>query len=153
MYLYISHFFVCEKMSDLKLFQSSVWVIWIYTTGLNHWMLESDWLTDVEGEHSSRQCITCPYYFAKWFALFQRSLLPKTKRTKTNNDTGQTNKYSKQKDKNDRSNPCFCQKIVLLCTESTYSISPTPSPSQTVCTHFNIHANVVSATMRILSVA
>ncbi len=45
------------------------------------WMLESDWLTNVlrcaiifretHGERSSRHRITCPYHFAKWFALFQ----------------------------------------------------------------------------------
>ncbi len=72
--------FLSVKKLVTSIFQSSVWVIWIYTTGLNCWMLESDWLTNVEmhGEHSSRHPITCPYYFAKWFALFQRSLLPKT---------------------------------------------------------------------------
>ncbi len=53
------------------------------------WMLESDWLTNVlrcaiifretHGERSSRHRITCPYHFAKWFVLFQRSLAqPKT---------------------------------------------------------------------------
>ncbi len=51
-------------------------------------MLESDWLTnvlwcaiifrDTHGERSSRHRITCPYHFAKRFALFQRSLQPKT---------------------------------------------------------------------------
>jgi len=33
--------------------------------------------------------------------------------TKTHNDTGQRNKDSKQKDKIDRSSPCFCHKIML----------------------------------------
>jgi len=56
-------------------------------------------------ECSSRPRIT--NHFANWFALFQSSLQPKT--TKTHNETGQINKYSKQKDKNDGSYPCFCQ--------------------------------------------
>ncbi len=39
--------------------------------------------------------ITVSYHFAKWFLLFQRSYNRKI--IKTHNDTGQTNKYSKQK--------------------------------------------------------
>ncbi len=111
------------------------------------WMLESDWLTNVIviifretlGERSSRHRITCPYYFAKWFELFQRSLQPKTaKEPKPHNDTGQTNKYSKQKDKKRQIISMFLpQNYVLLCTESTLSLSR--SLSQTVCTHVNIH--------------
>ncbi len=45
--------------------------------------------------------ITVPYHFAKLYLLFQRSYNRKI--TKTHNNTGQTNKYSKQKDKIDRS--------------------------------------------------
>ncbi len=58
---------------------------------------------------SFRDRITILYHFAKWFLLFQRSYNRKI--TKTHNDIGQTNKYSKQKDKIDRSSPCFCLKI------------------------------------------
>ncbi len=50
---------------------------------------------------SSLDRITVPYHFAKLFLLFQRSYNRKI--TKTHNDTGQTNKYSKQKDNIDRS--------------------------------------------------
>ncbi len=46
----------------------------------------------------------------------------------------------------------FLPQNYALCTESTYSISPALSPSQTDCTHVNISANVVSATLTILSV-
>ncbi len=61
------------------------------------------------------------------------------------------NKYSKQKDTIDRLDPCFCHKISFIMYGSTYAISPALSPSQTVCTHINIRANV-SATLTILSV-
>ncbi len=133
------------------------------------WMLESDWLMNVlrcaiifretHGERSSRHRITCPYHFAKWFALFQRSY--NSKITITHNDTGQTNKYSKQNDKNDRACPCFCHKIALYDVRKAHSLlylsrsfSLTDRTYITVvCTHVNIHsANVVSATLTILSV-
>ncbi len=49
------------------------------------------------------------------------------------------------------------QNYVLLCTESlAYSLSPALGISLTdahiVCTHLNISANVISTTLRILSV-
>ncbi len=52
------------------------------------------------GERSDR--ITCKYHFAEWFQLFQRSFAYNSRITKIHNDTGQTNKCGKQKDKNDR---------------------------------------------------
>ncbi len=129
-----------------------MWLIVIILRG--RWMLESDWLSNVlrcaiifretHGERSSRHRITCPYHFAKWFALFQRSLQPKnSKRTKTHNDTGQTNKYSKQKDKNDRSYPCFCHKITFYYVRKAHTLSPTLSLPHRQFAHVNIHANVI----------
>ncbi len=53
--------------------------------------------------------ITVPYHFAKWFILFQRSYNRKI--TKTNNNTGQTNKCIKQKDTIDRFFSFICHKI------------------------------------------
>ncbi len=79
--------------------------------------------------------ITVPYHFAKWFLLFQRSHYNR-KITKTHNDTGQTNKYSKQKDKIDRSCPCFCHKLTVYYVRKgfkahTLSFPLSVSPSQT----------------------
>ncbi len=132
------------------------------------WMLESDWLTNVlrcaiifmetHGERSSRQ-LSWPHYssVSLRLMLFQRS--HNRKITKTHNDTGQTNKYSKQKDKIDRSCPCFCHKITFYYVRKAHSLlslSPTLGLSLTdthiVCTHLNISANVVSTTLTILSV-
>ncbi len=89
----------------------------------------------------------------------------KQQKNQTHNDTGQTNKYSKQKDTIDRLYPCFCNKITLyyvrkahrkhththtvtktIHTTNThtvtnthkhtpYSISPALSPSQTHSLH------------------
>ncbi len=77
-------------------------------------MLESDWLKNVlrcaiifretHGERSSRQLSWLHYSFVSLrqiFLLFQRSYNRKI--TKTHNNTGQTNTYSKLKDKIDRS--------------------------------------------------
>ncbi len=104
---------------------TGVWIIVDYTTGpLNAWI----WLADeskrmvnvVPGSSLAR--FTVPYHSAKWFLLFQRCYNRKI--TKTNNETGQISKYSKQKDKIDRSCPWFCHSYVLLCTESsTLSLS------------------------------
>ncbi len=110
-----------------------VCIIFHYTTGpLNAWI----WLAD---EHSkvcnyfqgnARTANVVPgsswphcmaYQFAKWFELFQRSY--NSKITKTHNETGQTNKYSKQKDKNDRSCPCFCHKITLYYIWKAHTLS------------------------------
>jgi len=63
--------------------------------------------------------IKWPYLFAKWFLLFKRSYNRKI--TKTHNDTDQTNKYSKQKDKIDRSSPCFCHKITFYYVQKAHS--------------------------------
>ncbi len=67
-------------------------------------MLESDWLTNVlrcviifretHGESSSRQ-LSWPHYIT----ISLRQMIYNRKITKTHNDTGQTNKYSKQKEK------------------------------------------------------
>ncbi len=114
----------------------------VYLVLRGRWMLESDWLTNVlrcviifretHGERSSRHRITCPHHFAKWFELFQRYLQQPKKQQKnqTHNDTGQTNKYSKQKDKNDRSYPCFCHKLrFIMYGMHTLSLSLTDSLS------------------------
>ncbi len=92
---------------------------------------------------SSLDRITVPYHFAKWFLLFQRSY--NSKITKTHIDTGQTNKYSKQKDKIDRSCPCFCHKITFYFVRKAHSLlSLSCSRSfphiHLVCTHLNISA-------------
>ncbi len=124
---YLSKKNTCENVKyKSKLLENSKLYIYIFTLR----MLESDWLMNVlrcaiilsetHGERSSRHRITRPYHFAKWLALFQRSLQPKTAKE---SKPGQTNKYSKQKNKKiDRSYPCFCHKITLhVCMESTYS--------------------------------
>ncbi len=49
--------------------------------------------------------------------------VPYSKRTKTHKDTGQTNIYSNQKDKNDRSCPCFCHKIKFYYVRKAYTLS------------------------------
>ncbi len=92
---------------------------------------------------SSLDRITVPYHFAKWFLLFQRSYNRKI--TKTHNDTGQTNKYIKQKYKIDRSCPWFCHKIMCyyVCkAHSLLSLSRSRSllhrHTHIVCTHLNI---------------
>ncbi len=69
---------------------------------------------------SSLDRVTVPYHFAKWFLLFQRSY--NIKITKTHNDTGQTNKYSKQKDKIDKSCPCFCHKIKFYYVRKAHTL-------------------------------
>ncbi len=102
---------------------------------------------------SSLDCITWPYHFAKWFLLFQWSCNRKI--TKTHNDTGQTNKYRKQKDKIDRSCPYFCHKIQFYYVRKMHrllSLSRSLPHRRTVWTHLNISANVVSTTLMILSV-
>ncbi len=45
-----------------------------------------------------------------------------SKRTKTHNNTGQTNKYSKEKDKNERSYPCFCHKMMLYYVRKAHTL-------------------------------
>ncbi len=127
------------------------------------WMLESDWLSNVlrcaiifretHGERSSRHRITCTYHFAKWFTLFQRSLQPKTAKepkptTTLAKQINIVNKWYKRQ----IISMILPQNYVLLCTESTYSLSPALSPSQTFCTHVNISANVVRTTLTIWSV-
>ncbi len=105
---------------------------------------------------SSLDRIRVPYH-AKLFLLFQKSYNRQI--IKTHNDTGQTNKYSKQKYKIDRSCPWFCHKIICFIMYGkhiAYSLSPALGLSLTdthiVCTHLNISANVVSTTLMILSV-
>ncbi len=72
---------------------------------------------------SSLDHIAWPYHFAKWCLLFQRSYNRKI--TKTHNDTGQTNKYSKQKDKIDRFH-VFATKLsfIMYGKHIAYSLSP-----------------------------
>ncbi len=67
--------------------------------------------------------ITVLYHFAKWFLLFQSSYNRKI--TKTHNDTGQTNKYIKQKAKINRSYPCFCHKILFYYVRKAHSLTLT----------------------------
>ncbi len=120
------------------------------------WMLESDWLTNVlrcaiifremHGDCSSRHRITWTYHFTKWFVISKVLTAYNSKRAKTHNDTGQTNKYSKQKDKNYRSCPCFWHKITLYVRKAhTLSLLLALPHRRTVCTHVNIRTNVVSA--------
>ncbi len=97
------------------------------------WMLESDWLTTVlrceiifretNGERSSRPLlsvlhvhITSPNDFS-YFKDLTTAKYPKPK------DTGQTNKYSKQYDKNDRSFPRFCHKITFYYVWKAHTLS------------------------------
>ncbi len=103
--------------------------------------------------------ITVLYHFAKWFLLFQSSYNRKI--TKTHNDTSQTNKYIKQKDKINRSCSCFCHKIMFYFVRKAHSLTLTLlslscsrslTDTYIVCTHLNISANVVSTTLTILSV-
>ncbi len=102
------------------------YIISSYTTG--RWMLESDWLVlrcvnifrETHGERSSRHRITWPYHFSRWFLLLQRSYNRKI--TKLHYDTGQTNKYSKLKDKIDRSSPCFCPKMMLYSVRKALTL-------------------------------
>ncbi len=80
---------------------------------------------------SSLDRITVTYHFAKSFP-FQRSYNRKI--TKTHNDTGQTNKYSKQKDNIDRSCPWFCHRITFYyvrTAQPNLSLPLSVSPSQT----------------------
>ncbi len=127
-------------------------------------MLESDWLTNVlrcaiifretHGECSSRQVLTALHvhitspndlrYFKGPYSLKQQ-------KNQNPQHTGQTNKYSKQKDKNERLYPCFCHKITLYVWKAhTPSLLLSLPHRQFV--HVNISANVVSATLTILSV-
>ncbi len=137
-----------------------VYLLCIYTSG--RWMLESDWLMSVLRcavifrETHSDDRITWLYHFAKLFLLFQRSYNRKI--TKTHNDTGQTNKYSKQKHKIHRSCPCFCHKIMfyyvrkahsLLSLSLSLSLGLSLTDAHIVYTHLNISANVVSPTLMI----
>ncbi len=74
-------------------------LMYFYTTGLlNAWI----WLADERSKVCNyfQENALRPYHFAKWFQLFQRSY--NSKISKAHNDTGQTNKYSKQYDKNNR---------------------------------------------------
>ncbi len=95
---------------------------------------------------SSLDRITVPYHFAKWFLLFQRSYNRKI--IKTHNDTGQTNKYSKQKDTIDRSCPCFCDKITFYYVRKAHSLL---SLSRSRSLPHRHTCNVVSTTLKIWS--
>ncbi len=66
--------------------------------------------------------ITVPYHFAKWFVI---SKVLKQKNYQ-NPDTGQTNKYSKQKDKIDSSCPYFCHKMKFYCVWKAHSLLSLP---------------------------
>ncbi len=70
---------------------------------------------------------------------------PYRKRTKIHNDTGQTNKYSKQKDKNDRSCTCFCHKITFYVRKAHTLSLPLSLPHRQFA-HTLTSTNVVSAT-------
>ncbi len=83
---------------------------------------------------SSLDRITWLYHFTKWFLLFQMSYSRKI--TKTHNNTGQTNKYSKQKNKIDRSCPCFCHKIAFYYVWKAHSLLSLSLPHKhTYCFH------------------
>ncbi len=68
-------------------------------------------------ESSSRQ-LSWPHY--SYVSL--RQMIYNRKITKTHNDTGQTNKYSKQKDKINRSSPCFCHKMTFYYEWKAHSL-------------------------------
>jgi len=61
-------------------------------------------------------------------SLFERTL--QTYKTKTQNDTDQANKYSKQQDKKDTLFPCFCHKITSY-VQTAHCLSLALSSSQT----------------------
>ncbi len=127
---------------------------WFYTTGpLNAWI----WLADERCKQlfSGKRTVnvvpgtalhvhtTSPNdlrYFKDLYSLKQQK--------NQNPQRHWPNKYSKRKDKNNRSYPCFCHKMMFYVWKSTYSVSS----SQTVCIQVNIHANIVSTTLTILSV-
>ncbi len=106
--------------------------IYIYTTGpLNAWIWLADECSKVQSFLGKRTDNVVPgrswpHYMTislrQMILLFQRSYNRKI--TKTHNDTGQKNKYSKQKDKIDRSCPCFCHKITFYVRRAhTFSVS------------------------------
>ncbi len=96
-------------------------------------MLESDWLTNVlsrviifretHSESSSRQ-LSRPHYSS--VSLRQMiSVISKVLQQQYNQNqrhTGQTNKYSKQKDQIDTSCPCFCHKIKFYYVWKAHSL-------------------------------
>ncbi len=90
-------------------------------------MLESDWLVKVircaiifrekHGKHCSRQVLTTLHVhmiLPTDLLYFKGPYSQNSKRIKTHNDTGQTNKYSRQKYKNDRSYPYFATKLGFI---------------------------------------
>ncbi len=134
-------------------------------------MLESDWLTNVlrcaiifretHSKRSSRQ-LSRPHYSSvslRQIIYVISKVLQLQNNQNPQRHTGQTNKYSKQKDKINKSSPCFCHKIMFYYVrkaQPNVTLSPALGLSLTdthiVCTHLNISANVVSTTLTILSV-
>ncbi len=123
-----------------------IYCIYIYTTGPVECLNLIGWRTFwgvqlFSGKRmakvvpgSSLDRITWLYHFTKWFLLFQRSYNRKI--TKTYNNTGQTNKYSKQKNKIDRSCPCICHKIAFYYVWKAHSLLSLSLPHKhTYCFH------------------
>lgn len=79
-----------------------------------------------------RSLLHCQYFFAKLLQLFQRSLQPTTAKEPepTMTLTIQINIV------NNKIISMFCHNIVLLCTESTNTLSPT---------HKNVHTDSTEA--------
>ncbi len=85
-------------------------------------MLESDWLMNILrsaiifretlGELISSHRITALYHFTKWFQLFQKAL--QQQYNQNQQDTGQIQKYSKRRGKNDRSFLFFATKLRFI---------------------------------------
>ncbi len=120
--LYKFHFL--NGISEINQLFYDILIIWtapVYTYTLRgHWILESDWLTNVlrcaaifretYGKRSSRQ-----HAWPHYSSISLRQMISVISKVLHNNqnDTGQTNKYSKQTDKIDRYCLCFCHKIIL----------------------------------------
>ncbi len=112
----------------------------IYTTGpLNAWIWLAverskvcNYFRETHGKCSSRHRITCPYHFAKWFALFQMSLQPKTAKEPKPTTTLAKQINSKQMIQTTDHLHVFATKLhFIMYGKHIVSLS---SPSQTVCT-------------------
>ncbi len=99
-------------------------------------MLESDWLTNVlkcaiifretHGERSSKQLSWPSYSSVSLRTISVISKVFQQKKNKTLNDTGQTNKHSKQKDKSTDLVHVFATKLrfIMYGKHIAYSLSP-----------------------------
>ncbi len=98
-------------------------------------MLESDWLTivlrsaiifrEMHGERSSKQ-LSWPHYSSVSLRLMISVISKVFQQKKKHNDTGQTNKHSKQKDKSTDLVHVFATKLrfIMYGKHIAYSLSP-----------------------------